>query len=39
MKYVISDIQGRLDKYKSILGLIEFSDEDELYILGDAIDR
>ena len=39
MKYVISDIHGRLDKYKSILELIEFSDQDELYILGDAIDR
>lgn len=39
MNYVISDIHGRLDKYKRILELIEFSYEDELYILEDAIDR
>ncbi|MGM9570883.1 MAG: metallophosphoesterase [bacterium] len=39
MKYVVSDIHGRLDKYADILQLINFSDKDELYILGDVIDR
>ena len=39
MKYVISDIHGNWDKYKSILQLIEFCEEDELYIIGDVIDR
>ncbi len=39
MKYAMSDIHGNLDKYKSILQLIEFSEEDELYIIGDVIDR
>ena len=39
MKYVMSDIHGRFDKYASMLELIQFSKEDELYILGDVIDR
>ena len=39
MKYVISDIHGMWDKYQSMLQLIKFSAEDELYILGDVIDR
>ena len=39
MKYVISDIHGMWDKYQNMLKLIKFSAEDELYILGDVIDR
>ncbi|MBQ6888536.1 MAG: metallophosphoesterase [Lachnospiraceae bacterium] len=39
MKYIMSDIHGNWDKYKSILQLIEFSEEDEIYIIGDVIDR
>ena len=39
MKYVMSDIHGRYDKYADMLELIHFSEEDELYILGDVIDR
>lgn len=39
MIYVISDIHGEYDKYIKMLGLINFSDEDELYVLGDVVDR
>lgn len=39
MKYVISDIHGHFDKFMQMLELIKFSDKDELYILGDIIDR
>jgi serine/threonine protein phosphatase 1 len=39
MIYVMSDIHGYFDKFISILERINFSDEDELYILGDVIDR
>lgn len=35
----MSDIHGRYDKFKKLLKKIQFSDEDELYILGDVIDR
>ena len=37
--YVCSDIHGQYDLYKQMLDEIKFSDEDELYILGDVIDR
>ena len=37
--YVMSDIHGDYDSYRRMLELIEFSDDDELYILGDVIDR
>lgn len=37
--YVISDIHGCYDSYIKALELIEFSDEDILYILGDIVDR
>ncbi len=37
--YVMSDIHGEYDKYIKMLELIGFSDEDELYVLGDVIDR
>lgn len=37
--YVISDIHGQFDLFMRILKLINFSFDDELYILGDIIDR
>lgn len=37
--YVISDIHGEFDKYIKMLELINFNDEDNLYILGDTLDR
>lgn len=39
MKYVMSDLHGCYDKFLEMLKLIEFKDTDELYILGDVIDR
>lgn len=39
MTYAISDIHGMFEKYESMLKLIEFSEVDELYIIGDVIDR
>ena len=37
--YVMSDIHGDLDSYRRMLELIGFSDNDELYVLGDVVDR
>lgn len=39
MIYVMSDIHGNFNKYEKMLMLINFSEEDELYVLGDVIDR
>lgn len=39
MRYVMSDLHGRYDKFLEMLNLIEFKDTDELYILGDIFDR
>jgi len=39
MTYVMSDLHGQYEKYKSMLKIIEFSDKDDLYILGDIVDR
>lgn len=39
MIYCISDVHGELDKFQQMLTLIQFSDADHLYILGDVIDR
>ena len=39
MTYCISDTHGDFDRYQEMLRLIDFSDEDTLYFLGDAIDR
>ncbi len=39
MIYVMSDIHGEYEKYKSMLEKINFSDNDELFVLGDIIDR
>lgn len=37
--YVMSDIHGEYEKYKKMLELIKLSDDDDLYILGDVVDR
>lgn len=39
MTYVMSDIHGMYRKFKKMLELIEFSDNDTLYIIGDIVDR
>lgn len=39
MKYVIADIHGDYDKYIQMIELIQLKDEDELYVLGDVLDR
>jgi len=38
-RYAISDIHGCVNTFKSALQQINFSKEDELYLLGDYIDR
>lgn len=37
--YCISDIHGHFDKLIHMLNLIDFQESDELYVLGDIIDR
>lgn len=37
--YIISDIHGCYDQYLKLLNRLDFSIEDELFVLGDAIDR
>ena len=37
--YVMSDIHGQFDALMRMLEQIGFTEEDELYILGDVIDR
>ncbi|MCQ2432841.1 MAG: metallophosphoesterase [Clostridia bacterium] len=39
MTYVMSDLHGQYAKYRKMLELIRFSDEDELFVLGDVVDR
>ena len=39
MIYVMSDIHGCYDKYLEMLKLINFNENDKLYILGDVCDR
>ena len=38
-KYAISDIHGCLKTFKALLTKLDFSKQDELYLLGDYIDR
>ena len=38
-KFAISDIHGCLDSFKALLQQIRLTKEDELYLLGDYIDR
>lgn len=37
--YVMADIHGEYDKFLEMLDTIQFQEEDELFILGDMIDR
>ena len=37
--YVCSDLHGNYKKWKRLLKEIKFSDDDEMYVLGDVIDR
>lgn len=39
MIYVMSDVHGEYEKYLVMLEKIGFSQEDTLYVLGDAVDR
>ena len=39
MRYIIADIHGCYAEYRKLLEKIHFSEEDDLYILGDAMDR
>lgn len=39
MTYVLSDIHGNLHNFNSILEQIQLKPEDNLYVLGDVIDR
>lgn len=39
MIYVMSDIHGRYDKFLKMIDKINLKETDELYILGDVIDR
>lgn len=39
MIYVMSDIHGQRDLFLKMLKTIDFSDGDEMYILGDIVDR
>ena len=39
MIYYMSDVHGAYERYLKMLEAINFSDEDTLYVLGDAIDR
>lgn len=39
MIYVISDIHGCYDEYRELLKKINFSADDELFVLGDVVDR
>ena len=39
MNYVISDIHGCYEEFMELLEKISFSEEDNLFILGDVLDR
>ena len=39
MIYVVSDIHGQYEKLVKLLEVINLNSTDELYILGDIIDR
>ena len=39
MTYVMSDLHGQYGKYLKMLEKIELKDSDDLYILGDIVDR
>ena len=37
--YVMGDVHGEYDKFMELLNIIDFKDEDTLYLIGDVIDR
>ncbi len=39
MIYVMSDIHGEYEKYLKMLDLIQLSEKDSLFVLGDVVDR
>ena len=39
MRYIVSDIHGCYNQYQKLLEKIQFSEEDEMYVLGDVVDR
>ena len=39
MTYVMSDIHGCYEKYRSMLETIGVAEDDTLYVLGDVLDR
>jgi serine/threonine protein phosphatase 1 len=39
MVYVCSDLHGYYEEFRKLLEIINFSDNDEMYVLGDVIDR
>lgn len=39
MIYCVSDIHGRIDLLEKLLEIVNFSNDDTLYVLGDCIDR
>lgn len=39
MKYIIADIHGCYTEFLELLGKIGFCDDDELFVLGDTMDR
>lgn len=39
MRYVVGDIHGCYHQYQMLLEKIQFSEKDELYVLGDVADR
>ena len=39
MTYLMSDVHGHYDKYMKMLETIRFTDRDDLYVLGDVVDR
>lgn len=39
LTYIVADIHGRADRFHEILEIVHFSSEDQIYILGDVIDR
>ena len=36
MTYVMAGIHGMYDAYRKLLDMVEFSDEDTLFVLGDV---
>ena len=39
MRYIVADLHGCYQQYQMLLEKIQFSEKDELYVLGDVVDR